>query len=325
MELFPERFQNKTNGVTLRRWLKYCNPELSALITEVGARPGLCWAACCAACWAACCGLEMSNAWLAAPARACHHPTRLPNCQTAKPRPPRTPVPPTPLQALGTDAWVKDATLLAKLKPLAEDAAFRKRWAAIKVQKKAALAARIKEVTGYEVSTSPMYDIQVGAAPGLAGGCDGPGCWWACCAGVAAAGACLTLWSPSLAAARRKPPHPCMPRPNPMHPALHLHLFPPPLLLAPAPGPRPPQVKRIHEYKRQYMNAISLVYRYKTIKEMSPEERKKVGAWLACWLGEIAAWKAAQPPLPRPPARPPSLACRRPTHPPTHAPPHPAQ
>ena len=42
MELFPERFQNKTNGVTLRRWLKYCNPELSALITEVGA--GLGWA-----------------------------------------------------------------------------------------------------------------------------------------------------------------------------------------------------------------------------------------------------------------------------------------
>lgn len=37
VELFPERFQNKTNGVTLRRWLAYCNPELSALITEVRA------------------------------------------------------------------------------------------------------------------------------------------------------------------------------------------------------------------------------------------------------------------------------------------------
>lgn len=35
VELFPERFQNKTNGVTLRRWLAYCNPELSGLITEV--------------------------------------------------------------------------------------------------------------------------------------------------------------------------------------------------------------------------------------------------------------------------------------------------
>lgn len=41
VELFPERFQNKTNGVTLRRWLAYCNPELSALITEVGGWPGL--------------------------------------------------------------------------------------------------------------------------------------------------------------------------------------------------------------------------------------------------------------------------------------------
>jgi starch phosphorylase len=33
-ELFPERFNNKTNGITQRRWLKYANPELSALITE---------------------------------------------------------------------------------------------------------------------------------------------------------------------------------------------------------------------------------------------------------------------------------------------------
>jgi starch phosphorylase len=33
-EFFPERFNNKTNGVTPRRWLQLANPDLSSLITE---------------------------------------------------------------------------------------------------------------------------------------------------------------------------------------------------------------------------------------------------------------------------------------------------
>ncbi len=33
-EMWPERFNNKTNGVTQRRWLAWCNPGLSRLITE---------------------------------------------------------------------------------------------------------------------------------------------------------------------------------------------------------------------------------------------------------------------------------------------------
>uniref|UniRef100_A0A6A7FVG7 Alpha-1,4 glucan phosphorylase n=2 Tax=Hirondellea gigas TaxID=1518452 RepID=A0A6A7FVG7_9CRUS len=34
-DLYPERFQNKTNGVTQRRWLLKSNPELSSLIIEL--------------------------------------------------------------------------------------------------------------------------------------------------------------------------------------------------------------------------------------------------------------------------------------------------
>ncbi len=33
-EVYPDRFQNKTNGITQRRWLGLCNPELSEFITE---------------------------------------------------------------------------------------------------------------------------------------------------------------------------------------------------------------------------------------------------------------------------------------------------
>ena len=33
-KIFPERFQNKTNGITPRRWLGLCNPELTALVRE---------------------------------------------------------------------------------------------------------------------------------------------------------------------------------------------------------------------------------------------------------------------------------------------------
>ena len=33
-EVYPERFLNKTNGITQRRWLGLCNPELSELITK---------------------------------------------------------------------------------------------------------------------------------------------------------------------------------------------------------------------------------------------------------------------------------------------------
>ncbi|MEG0754623.1 MAG: glycogen/starch/alpha-glucan phosphorylase, partial [Angelakisella sp.] len=34
-KLYPTRINNKTNGITQRRWLALCNPELSALISEL--------------------------------------------------------------------------------------------------------------------------------------------------------------------------------------------------------------------------------------------------------------------------------------------------
>ena len=34
-EVYPQKFQNKTNGITQRRWLALCNKELSGLITDL--------------------------------------------------------------------------------------------------------------------------------------------------------------------------------------------------------------------------------------------------------------------------------------------------
>lgn len=33
--IYPEKFNNKTNGITFRRWLMHCNPELSELVTSL--------------------------------------------------------------------------------------------------------------------------------------------------------------------------------------------------------------------------------------------------------------------------------------------------
>lgn len=142
-EIWPQKFQNKTNGVTPRRWLAFCNPELSQLITNT----------------------------------------------------------------LKTEEWKTDCDVLSKLKPFAESPSFRNAWKAVKQKNKEKLAAKIRSLTGQEVDTSAMFDVQI---------------------------------------------------------------------------------KRIHEYKRQYLNVLSIIWRYMTIKKMTPEQRKDVVPRV-CIIGGKAA------------------------------------
>uniref|UniRef100_A0A7S0N4C4 Alpha-1,4 glucan phosphorylase n=1 Tax=Pyramimonas obovata TaxID=1411642 RepID=A0A7S0N4C4_9CHLO len=96
-KIMPQKFQNKTNGVTQRRWLAWCNPGISKLLTE----------------------------------------------------------------KLGTDAWIGELDLVSNLKPHATDPEFQAAWNEAKLQNKQRLAATIKQLTGAEVSTEAMFDIQV--------------------------------------------------------------------------------------------------------------------------------------------------------------------
>ena len=95
-KLWPEKFNNKTNGVTQRRWLSHCNPALKALISD----------------------------------------------------------------AIGT-TWESDLESIADLAPFAEDAAFREKWAAVKLANKQRFSDYVKENTGVEFSTDAMFDVQV--------------------------------------------------------------------------------------------------------------------------------------------------------------------
>eukprot|EP00850_Spirogloea_muscicola_P001934 SM000007S20894 [mRNA] locus=s7:706800:711876:- [translate_table: standard] len=129
--LFPHKFQNKTNGVTPRRWLRFCSPELSFIISK----------------------------WLQ------------------------------------TEDWVTNLDLLTGLRKFADDATLHKEWAAAKMANKVRFAHYIKQVTGETIDPNTMFDIQI---------------------------------------------------------------------------------KRIHEYKRQLLNILGVIYHYKRLKEMSPEERTGV-------------------------------------------------
>lgn len=127
----PDKFKNVTNGITFRRWLLQCNPQLAELITE----------------------------------------------------------------NLGDDKWLTNAVLLKRLENKVEDAAFVQRYYEIKMSNKVRLAEYIETTLGIPINPNSLFSIQV---------------------------------------------------------------------------------KRIHEYKRQFMNALGCIHRYMTLKKMSPEERKKV-------------------------------------------------
>ncbi len=63
-------------------------------------------------------------------------------------------------EAIGDD-WIKDYTQLKKLAPMAEDAAFREKFAAIKLENKKKLAAYIKEHKGIDVDPNSLFDVQI--------------------------------------------------------------------------------------------------------------------------------------------------------------------
>ncbi|WP_031433573.1 glycogen/starch/alpha-glucan phosphorylase [Methylomarinum vadi] len=95
-EFWPEKFNNKTNGVTPRRWLAACNPELAKLITET----------------------------------------------------------------IG-DGWITDLSELSKLKPYADNAAFRKKWYELQQFSKQRLIDYKKEEYDIELSVDALFDVQV--------------------------------------------------------------------------------------------------------------------------------------------------------------------
>jgi glycogen phosphorylase len=95
-EMFPERFNNKTNGVTPRRWLLLANPGLAHVITN----------------------------------------------------------------AIGDD-WIVDLSQLQKLKPLAEDAAFRHEFDKAKRLAKDEFCLWLKTTRGQIVDRDTIFDCQV--------------------------------------------------------------------------------------------------------------------------------------------------------------------
>ncbi|GGU61323.1 alpha-1,4 glucan phosphorylase [Pseudomonas laurentiana] len=96
-KLYPDRINNKTNGITFRRWLYQANPRLTAMMVE----------------------------------------------------------------ALGTDLLDNPEARLRDLEPFAEQADFRKRFAAQRLHSKRVLAQMIQDRLGITLNPEAMFDVQV--------------------------------------------------------------------------------------------------------------------------------------------------------------------
>ena len=142
-QMMPERFQNKTNGVTSRRWINQANPKLRELITK----------------------------WI------------------------------------GTEEWIKNLSIVSGLRPVADNKELQAEWRAVKTQNKMRLRDIIQKSCGVAVMPTALFDVQV---------------------------------------------------------------------------------KRIHEYKRQQLNAFYCIYRYNWIKSLSPEARKQVVPRVTIFGGKAA-------------------------------------
>ncbi|HKK34759.1 MAG TPA: glycogen/starch/alpha-glucan family phosphorylase, partial [Paracoccaceae bacterium] len=57
--------------------------------------------------------------------------------------------------------WVTDLDRIAEIRPLAEDAAFRERFAAVKRENKVRLSDRLRDMCGVETDPDAMFDVQI--------------------------------------------------------------------------------------------------------------------------------------------------------------------